>query len=138
MGTLSERLKSTRKEMKLSQKRLGELIGVTQSVIGGLETGYRKNSAYTPQLAQVLGVNALWLATGEGEKYISKSTKEKENTISINIDDPEMLEIVRLTLKQNKEDLPSLRRYLLAEDANAKSPGSKENHRKVSNSSDEQ
>jgi len=135
MDTLSERLKSTRKDMKLSQKRLGELIGVTQSVIAGLETGYRKNSAYTPQLAQVLGVNALWLATGEGEKYISKNTKEKENTISINIDDPEMLEIVRLTLKQKKEDLPSLRRYLLAEDANEKSPGSKENHKKLSNSS---
>lgn len=70
MNTLGERLKSAREEAGLSQEQLAKLANVkNQSVIGSLETGYRKKSSYVPKIALVLRVEALWLATGEGERY---------------------------------------------------------------------
>lgn len=67
MKTLAERLKIKRGELGLSQKELATKAELkNQSIIGMLEAGSRKSSSYVPQIANALGVDPLWLATGEG------------------------------------------------------------------------
>lgn len=70
MDTLATRLVTARTEAGLTQTELARAAGLkNQSIVGSLESGYRKSSSYTPALAAVLGVNALWLADGRGPKY---------------------------------------------------------------------
>ncbi|WP_175039939.1 helix-turn-helix domain-containing protein [Burkholderia contaminans] len=67
MYTLADRLKWARLKSDLSQEELGKKAGVSQSTIGNLEAGTRNSARRLPQIAAVLGVNALWLAEGRGE-----------------------------------------------------------------------
>ncbi|WP_230624914.1 helix-turn-helix domain-containing protein [Burkholderia cepacia] len=73
MYTLADRLKWARQKANLSQEELGKKAGVSQSTIGNLEAGTRNSARRLPQIAAVLGVNALWLAEGRGE--VAASTK---------------------------------------------------------------
>lgn len=67
MYTLAERLKWARINAGLSQEELGKKAGVSQSTIGNLEAGTRSSARRLPQIADVLGVDALWLAEGRGK-----------------------------------------------------------------------
>ncbi|WP_186140092.1 helix-turn-helix domain-containing protein [Burkholderia gladioli] len=67
MYTLADRLKWARSKAGLSQEQLGDKAGVSQSTIGNIEAGTRKSARRLPQIADALGVNALWLAEGEGK-----------------------------------------------------------------------
>ncbi|WP_048996779.1 helix-turn-helix domain-containing protein [Burkholderia multivorans] len=67
MYTLAERLKWARINAGLSQEELGKKAGVSQSTIGNLEAGTRSSARRLPQIANVLGVDALWLAEGLGK-----------------------------------------------------------------------
>lgn len=67
MNTLQERLKFARNQKGMSQSQLGKAIGKSQSAIAALESGRNRESTNTILLAQVLGVSAMWLATGQGE-----------------------------------------------------------------------
>ncbi|MCA7953886.1 helix-turn-helix domain-containing protein [Burkholderia seminalis] len=67
MYTLADRLKWARLRAGLSQEQLGDKAGVSQSTIGNLEAGTRSSARRLPQIADILGVNALWLAEGEGK-----------------------------------------------------------------------
>lgn len=69
MEEMKDRLIAARKEKKLSQAALAKEIGVNQSIIGSIESGYRKTSAYIPAIANVLGVEALWLTDGKLPKH---------------------------------------------------------------------
>lgn len=51
----------------MSQMRLAELAGLSQSNIAELESIGQGTAAVT-RLAMVLGVDAHWLATGEGDR----------------------------------------------------------------------
>jgi SOS-response transcriptional repressor LexA len=62
--TLGQRIKQRRKELDLSQVRLGELAGLDQTVISKLERGDVQETARIAELANALGCDALWLATG--------------------------------------------------------------------------
>lgn len=69
MGMTTEfgrRLKAARKKAGLTQKQLAPLAEMSQSNLSELET-IAHGSSKTPQLARVCGVNAHWLATGEGD-----------------------------------------------------------------------
>lgn len=68
LTTLQGRLKSARAEAKLSQKALAKLGGMSQPTYSDLENGISKSTAKIVELAKALGVNAIWLATGEGER----------------------------------------------------------------------
>lgn len=69
MSELAERLFDARKEAGLTQSELAKLAKLkNQSIIGSLESGARKASTYVPKIAAVLGVESLWLATGNGPK----------------------------------------------------------------------
>lgn len=67
MYTLAERLKWARMNAGISQEELGRKAGVSQSTIGNLEAGTRSSARRLPQIAEVLGVDALWLAEGRGK-----------------------------------------------------------------------
>jgi len=69
MSLFKDRLKEARKEAKLTQKALGEKVGVPQSTIAALETGEHKTARNVAHLAAVLGVEALWLESGKGPKH---------------------------------------------------------------------
>jgi len=70
MESLATRLLAARTEAGLTQTELARAAGLkNQSIVGSLESGYRKNSSHTPALAAALGVNALWLADGRGPRY---------------------------------------------------------------------
>lgn len=59
-----KRLAQARKDAKLTQKQLGDLVGIAQGTISDLEK-IGHGSAYTYQLATACGVHPRWLATGE-------------------------------------------------------------------------
>jgi SOS-response transcriptional repressor LexA len=63
--TLGQRIKARRKELELSQEKLGELAGLDQTVISKLERGDVQETARVAELAHALGCDALWLATGK-------------------------------------------------------------------------
>lgn len=60
------RVKAARKYAKLTQKQLAARASMSQSNVSELET-IAHESGRTMQLALACGVNAHWLATGEGE-----------------------------------------------------------------------
>ncbi|MDR2173644.1 MAG: hypothetical protein LBE32_05515 [Burkholderiales bacterium] len=67
LNTLAERLKYARSLRGMTQETLRKSAGLSsQAVIGNLETGIRKTSAFIPKIANVLKVNALWLSDGIG------------------------------------------------------------------------
>jgi transcriptional regulator with XRE-family HTH domain len=72
----SDRLKTARKHAGLTQKALVEKIGrkpdgnllMSQANLAKMETNPRtQGSMFTPLIAQACGINAIWLATGQGE-----------------------------------------------------------------------
>ena len=62
------RLRTARNEAKMTQQQLSKTTGIPQSTISTAERDGR-GSSETPTYAQACGVNALWLATGEGPKH---------------------------------------------------------------------
>lgn len=72
---LADRLKEARKTAGLTQQALGRKVGVPQSTIAALETGGHKTARNLAEMAAVLGVEALWLASGRGSKTTDRTTK---------------------------------------------------------------
>lgn len=67
MRTLADRLKAARDRKGLTQAELAKAAGLkNQSIIGSLESEYRKTSAYIPAIADALDVPAIWLSDGKG------------------------------------------------------------------------
>ena len=59
------RVIAARKHAKLTQHGLGAATGIKQSTISEMEVS-GQSSLMTPQIARACGVDAYWLATGEG------------------------------------------------------------------------
>lgn len=68
-----KRLRAARKHAKLTQQALSEATGIPQSTISTAER-LGHGSADTPVYAKECGVDAHWLATGEGEMIPSITT----------------------------------------------------------------
>ena len=67
MGTeFGKRVRTARKNAGLSQAALARAVGVSQGTVSEMET-LAHSSTVTAQVAVACGVNANWLATGEGE-----------------------------------------------------------------------
>ncbi|OCG76747.1 XRE family transcriptional regulator [Gilliamella sp. Occ4-3] len=64
--TLADRLTAIMKEKKISQAKLGEAIGMSQTTIWKLMTGKTKSNRNLLKIADYLGVSVEWLAKGEG------------------------------------------------------------------------
>ncbi|OAJ69022.1 helix-turn-helix domain-containing protein [Gluconobacter cerinus] len=66
--SLASRLKEIRELRGLSQSKLARLVGITPQAIQALESGSSAGSKHLASIAGALGVEALWLANGEGDK----------------------------------------------------------------------
>jgi SOS-response transcriptional repressor LexA len=64
---LGTRLKKLRTENGLSQAKLAKTAGVTQGLIGQLESGLNSGSKHLYKIAATLNVTVDWLVTGKGE-----------------------------------------------------------------------
>lgn len=65
--TIGDRVKRARKHAGMNQRELAQAIGITQPSLSELERGESRSSAYLIQIASACGVDAAWLATGQGE-----------------------------------------------------------------------
>nr|DAS84892.1 MAG TPA: Repressor protein CI [Bacteriophage sp.] len=66
MKTLGERVKARRMELGITQKELGDLVGISQNSITKIENG--GNTIHIAKLASALGVSVAWLSTGKGDR----------------------------------------------------------------------
>ena len=64
--TLAGRLKEERAARGLTQKALGDLVGVSQAAIQKIETGNASQTTKLVEIANALGVMPDWLSSGEG------------------------------------------------------------------------
>ena len=93
--TLTIRLIKTRREKRLSQQALADLIGVSRSALAQWETEMSRPSLDNlRKMAEILEVSFEWLATGRGNQYLSHdSTDVNDNELDN--------EIGRLVLRLN-------------------------------------
>lgn len=68
MTTFGTRLRACRKGKSLTQKEVCMRVGIKQGTLSELENDKYPTSTYTPHLASLYGVEALWLAEGRGKK----------------------------------------------------------------------
>ncbi|MGJ7484319.1 helix-turn-helix domain-containing protein [Variovorax sp. LT2P21] len=68
MKTIAERVKAVRQELGWSQVQLAEEVGVSQSSIGNIESGFRQRPRELVSIARALRVSPEWLETGKGSR----------------------------------------------------------------------
>lgn len=74
---LKDRLKKARKDAGLTQVELAERAGIKQASVSEIERGLTRTSGYLVKMAQVCGVDPLWLAEGVvPQEPSTKSTPE--------------------------------------------------------------
>lgn len=80
MNELGTRVKRMLKEKGMTQAQLARLVGTKQQTISYIcnEEHPATTSRYSTKIAQILGVNPSWLATGQGSPY--------EQTVSIEVE----------------------------------------------------
>lgn len=77
LDTLAKRLASARKELRLSQTEVAEIIKIDPSNYSRLESGKTKRSSHINAIANALQVNANWLMKKEGSRYLTKKDIKK-------------------------------------------------------------
>lgn len=55
--TTGEKIRILRERKKLSQRELAKLVGMNQSVLHKIETGFVKKTTYLIDIARILGVD---------------------------------------------------------------------------------
>ena len=69
--TVNDRVKVLRKELRLSQPRFGEALGVSRDVISNIELNrVELKDMMINLICKTFNVNPLWLTEGEGEMFI--------------------------------------------------------------------
>ncbi|MBC8949340.1 MULTISPECIES: XRE family transcriptional regulator [Xenorhabdus] len=66
-NSLSERLKLARTMAGMSQKNLGNAVGISQAAIQKIEAGLSQTSTKLIEIAKILNVSPDWLSTGDGD-----------------------------------------------------------------------
>lgn len=74
MKTLAERLKFAIEHSELGQSGLARLVGITPQSIQAITSGRVKSTGYMVAMARHTGVNARWLAEGEGPIFPEESS----------------------------------------------------------------
>lgn len=129
MSELKDRIKMVRKQLKLTQKEFGEMIGVSQNSVANYEIGYRNPSAAViNNICKTFNVSYDWLKLGndkmpafeymsarsEIDMYVdrlfcSKDTIAQRAIISIlktySMLDNNGKEVVRSAIKQFAKDI---------------------------------
>lgn len=80
-SNLKDRVKQARTFAGLTQEELAKLVGVSQPVISQLERGDNLQSVHLLKIAEVCGVDPIWLSSGHGvAPYVGEADDEpKEN-----------------------------------------------------------
>ena len=106
MSTFGARLKELREVHlkkdypKLTQKRFGEILGVSRQVIANRELDIASpNEEFINHVCLLFDVNKKWLAEGEGPVFDDLSDIELLNDIFIKLDRPHQ----KLVLKHMRE-----------------------------------
>jgi transcriptional regulator with XRE-family HTH domain len=75
--SLGERIHEARKAAGLTQKELGQKMGVSHAAVGGWERGESKNLRLENlfNLEDITGYSARWISTGEGNKLVAAAPK---------------------------------------------------------------
>ncbi len=68
MGSIGARIKERRSELGMKQDALAKRVGLSQTTISDLENNPTMKTREVARIAAVLGVNALWLADGKGQR----------------------------------------------------------------------
>lgn len=78
---IGDRIKVLRKDMNVSRRIFGEMLGVSESVIVNIEYDRLKRPDQKEPLYKLIcekfDVNEEWLRTGNGEIYIQRTRNEK-------------------------------------------------------------
>ena len=75
--TIGERVKVVRNALSITQKALGDALGLKNNTIATYESGRQDPSDRTiTDICRVYGVNEVWLRTGEGEMFRTPARKE--------------------------------------------------------------
>ena len=92
---LNTRIKSARKELKLTQTEFGKRIGVSDGAISLLEKGERNLTGQMRlAICREFGINQHWLLTGEGEAFSVSNSKIDKVLDSILIGEKETAKAV--------------------------------------------
>lgn len=97
METLGQRLRSARKTNNLTQSELAKKSGVSQQLISQIENENIKSTNDIFSLAGTLNVSAKWLATGQGDKFVTSLSDNKEEA--------KFLELLRKLTVVQRSDL---------------------------------
>lgn len=82
MSTLKDRIKQARAFGGLTQKDLAKLVGVSQPVISQLERGDNLQSVHLLKIAEVCGVDPIWLSSGQGvAPYVGETDDEPTENV---------------------------------------------------------
>lgn len=74
---MNNRFRDVRKAKNLTLKQVGDILGISESSVSNIERGRNNPSGSTLTLfCDKLGVNRLWLETGEGEMLKPKSNAD--------------------------------------------------------------
>lgn len=68
-STFGERLKECRRAIKMTQPQVAKRVGMSQTNLSELENNKYPTSSFTPALASLYGVEAMWLSEGRLPKY---------------------------------------------------------------------
>ena len=77
MSTIGERIREVRKDHKLTQVDLGNIIGITGAGVGKIETDVSQpTEAAVRLICSTYAVNYMWLTEGIGSKYMPLDTDQ--------------------------------------------------------------
>lgn len=97
---MNERIKTLRKELKMTQDAFASKIGLSRNFIAQIEIGTKVPSARTiSDICREFDVNENWLKDGTGEMFIEKTKSEQ---------------IWKMLLDVTKDDEDSFKRRLVA------------------------
>lgn len=88
---MNTRIKSLRRQLKLSQTTFGEKLGVSRDVINNLENGrVEAKDLIIKTICSLFTVNEEWLRTGKGDMFIeTKETALSKAADLLNLDETE-------------------------------------------------
>lgn len=107
MTTANERIRTLRKDLKLSQTEFANQLGLSQVQLSLIENGSTPlKSKYYPILEKTFNANTDWVETGKGDMYLPVSERNKLHAFVDKAieDNGEMLQVLNLLNQiQNKQ-----------------------------------
>lgn len=76
---LKDRLKAARKYARLTQIEVSDKVEISQGTYSQLERGLVKSTSKIVELADLFGVNPMWLSTGVGEAFSNTGANIQHN-----------------------------------------------------------